>query len=115
CPDRIAAYRHHDRDRLSLSFDRRDHHICGRHDYVHLAAHQLTRELRNSFGSGLAVAKLQDESFPFDIAKLPHPLPEAFDIMRCPRWSASKKESDLWNLLGLLSLSGSAKRQEHSA
>src|SRR2546427_675530 len=28
-PDRIAAYRHDDRDRLSLSFDRRNRYICG--------------------------------------------------------------------------------------
>src|SRR5262249_1347531 len=76
-PDRIAADCHHDRDRLSLSFDRRDHHICGRHDQIHLEAYQLSRQLRQSFSSGLAVANLQDDGFPFDIAKLSQPLPEA--------------------------------------
>src|SRR5437773_2509883 len=100
----VTAERHDDRDRLSLSFDRRNRYICGRHNHVHLEAHQLTRELRNSFGSGLAVANLQNESFPFDIAKLPHPLPERLDIMRCSRWSARKKVADLRDLLWLLRL-----------
>ena len=53
-PDRIAAYRHNDRDRVSLAFDRRNRHICGRDDHVHVEAHQLPRELWKSFGSGLA-------------------------------------------------------------
>ena len=81
-PDRITAVDHHDRDRLSLSFDRRSRHIGDRHDYVHLEAHQLPCELRKSFESGLAVATLQDERFPFDVAKLPQPLPERLDIVR---------------------------------
>ena len=81
-PDRIAAARHHDRDRPGLSFDRGDRRICGRHDHVHLEAHQLPCELQKSFGLALAVAKLQGERFPFDMAKLPQPLPECLDKMR---------------------------------
>src|SRR5262245_43149079 len=103
-PDWIATVAHYDWDRLSLSFDRRNRHICGRHDHVHLEAHQLPRKLRKSFGSGLAVAKLQDEGFPFDIAKLLQPLPERLKKMRCSRWSARKKVPDLRDFLRLLRL-----------
>jgi hypothetical protein len=56
------------------------------------------RKLRKSFGSGLAVANLQDDSFPLDVAKLPQPLAERLEITRCSRWSARSKVPDLRDL-----------------
>jgi hypothetical protein len=114
-PDRITADCHHNRDCLSFSFDRRNRHICGRHDHIYLEAYQLPRQLRQSFSSRLAVAKLQDDGFPFDIAKLPQPLPERLDNMRCSRWSARKQVPDLRDLRRLLRLGGQPKRKEHHA
>src|SRR5262245_45881545 len=103
-PDRIVACRHHDRDRLHLSFDGRSCHVGGRHDDVQLEAHQLPRDLRKPFSPGLAVTKFQDKSSPFDMAKLPHSLPEGLDITRCGRWTARKKVPDPRDLLRLLRL-----------
>jgi hypothetical protein len=40
--------------------------------------HQLTREVGQPFGPGLAIASHQDEGLPFDIAKLQEPFPERF-------------------------------------
>src|SRR5262249_20794536 len=113
-PDRIAAVCHHNRDRLSLSFDRRNRKICTRHDHVQLDAHQLPREVRKPWGYALAVANLQEESFPFDVAKLPHPLPERFDILRCGCWSAPEKIPDLRNLPRLLRLNGDCNGEHRS-
>jgi hypothetical protein len=82
-PERIGARRHHDRDRPSLLSDRRNRNICRCHDDVHLEAHQLTRQVGKSFGPTLGRAKLQDERFPVDMAKVPQPLPERLEQMRC--------------------------------
>src|SRR5262245_4174328 len=93
-PDRIGAQHHHNGRYLSLSFDCRDHPIRGRHDHVHFETHQLPRELRKSFGSAFGVSKLQDDSFPFDVAKRLKTLPECFEIVSCGCWSARENESD---------------------
>ena len=102
--DRIGAVDHHDRDRLSFSFERCNHHIAGRHYHAHLEAHQLMCELRKTFDSALFVANLQDERRPFDMAKLPQRLPERFDRRRENRWSGHRKEPDLRELGRLLRL-----------
>jgi len=48
------------------------------------------------------------------MAKLPHPLPEGFNIMRCRRWSAPKNEADLCDLLRLLRLNNDCKGEQYS-
>src|SRR4029434_2926902 len=70
-PDGIDTVRHHDRDRLSLSFDRRRRRIVARYDHVRFEATQLSRELWKSFGSGLTVTNCQSDRCPLDIAQLP--------------------------------------------
>src|SRR5262249_44830278 len=49
------------------------------------------------------------------MATLAQSLPESLDILRCGRWSARKKVSDLSDFLRLLRGGQRAKRKEHSA
>src|SRR5262249_9672661 len=70
-PERIGADRHHNRNRMSLLFGRRNGRISGRHDHVHLEAYQLPREVWKTFGPGFGMAKLKAECLAFDMAKLP--------------------------------------------
>jgi hypothetical protein len=84
----------------------RNHHVAGRHDHVHLETHGLTCELRKAFESALAVANLQDERRPFDMATLTQRPPERLDIRRDNRWSAHRKEPDLRELGPLLRVGG---------
>lgn len=100
--------------------DRRDRNICARQDHVHLEAHQLARELWKSFGSGLAIARLQDESFPFDMALFPQPLPERLNQMCCGGWTARHKQPDLRDLRRLFRINrrarcGDGKDQDRDA
>jgi hypothetical protein len=45
CGNRIGAVGHHDRNRLSLLLNGRNAWIGGRHNHVHLQAHQLGGEV----------------------------------------------------------------------
>jgi hypothetical protein len=109
-PDWIVAGRHHDRDGLSLSFDRRNHRIGAPYDHVRFEGHQLPREPRKSLDPGLAVANLENESLPFDVAKLAQPLLERLDKSGGQRWSARRKVPDLRDLGRLLRVDRRAGR-----
>src|SRR5262249_13744116 len=111
-PEWIGARGHHDRNRASLLSGRRNRNIRGSHDDVYLEAYQLAREVTKSFGPALAIARLQDERFPLDMAKVPHPLPERLN-MRRGSLGARRKEPDLRNLGRLLRLGGERRGEEH--
>ena len=70
CPDRIGAVGHYDRNGPSLLFDRRNRHIGGGHDHVHLQAHQLGGDLGYALGPAVAEPALDDDVLPFYIPAL---------------------------------------------
>src|SRR5262249_23115782 len=112
-PDRIVAGRHHDGDRPSLSFDRRNRQIGAGHDHVYLEAHQLPRQPGKPIEPALAVAGLQDESLPFNVAKFPHPLTERFEKSGGRRGTVGSRLPDPCDLARLLRVGGERRGEEH--
>src|SRR5215831_11856055 len=109
-PDRIDTVDHYDRDRPSLASGRCDRLIGARHDHVDLPSHQLPRKRRKSFALALAVAKLQAERLPLDVAQLPHSLSERVEEHRVAGGSGAAEKSGPWDMGWLLRMD---RRPEH--
>ena len=112
-PDRIGAVGHHDRDRLRLLLDRRNPFIGGRHDDVHLDAHQLGRGLGEPLTLALAEPVFEENVSSFHVSTLPHPFFEGRREVPGARRGAYLENPDPRDLRARLR-GGGEWRREHA-